>query len=149
MSDLITKFYYHNETDLTNEDFWVNDCPVYPFNMAFQKNVVASQFQDGYITTRPMVTNNLSTFSLVFQSVSEADMFTIHRLENLVGGSLIFSWLPMFALTEEDYVDYSVTPPVLEAEATRLKSVRLTTPIVYSRRAFQLYDFNMNLQEAE
>ncbi len=148
MAELVTKFYYHNESDLTDETFWLNDCPVYPFDQAFQKNVVASQFQDGYVTTRPSLSLTLSIFTLNFVAVSERDMFTALRLETLVGGSWIFDWLPMFALNEEDYVDYAVTPPVLEAEVNRIRSVRLASPIVYSRQSFQLYNFTMNLQEA-
>ena len=147
--ELLTKFYYNNESDLeNNKDFWLYDCPVYPYDQALQKNVVASQFQDGYVTTRPALSVNLSIFTLNFVAVAEKDMFTALRLEKLVGGAYIFAWLPNFALCEEDYLNYAVSTTELKAKADRLRSVRLSQPIVYSRVSYQLYNFTMNLQES-
>ena len=147
----ITKFWYRNtiespgEVVLSDSEFWVNDCPVFPFTTALVQNATSSQFQDNYVISRPVTSVNLSLYTLNFVAVKEIEMLTVKKLEHLVRGSGTFLWLPTVPMKYTDLnPDGSLKP-----EGDRLLSVRFVSSIKYNLDAYQLYSFTMNLQEAD
>jgi len=118
-------------------DFSIDDCPTYPLQTSLIDNKIASTFSDGYVTTRPRITPNLHLYTLNFVAVPEEDKLKIQELEEIVGCSDIFEWTPDMVLEPRD-------SPIIQ-----VRYVRLTTPIQYKLTSFKLYEFTMNLQEAE
>ena len=120
-------------------DYILNSCPEYPFSVALLENNIASQFQDGYVTSRKRISKNFCTYSLTFRAVSEEDKFTMQELEYLVGTADIFKWFPNMPLEPTDFNNGVIV--------IQPRDVRLVSPIQYDLIFYGRYDFTVNLQE--
>ena len=117
-------------------DYSIDDCPTYPLQSSLIDNKIASQFSDGYITTRPRITPNLHLYTLNFEATKEDDKLKIQAMEELTGCSDIFIWTPEIKIEPRD-------EPTIQS-----RHVRLTAPIKYELISYGLWRFTMNLQEA-
>jgi hypothetical protein len=137
----VTKFWYKNFPD---EDYFIYDCPTYPLQTEYEKNSINTQFQDGYITSRPRISRNFAKYSLNFIAVEEESKLHFQELERLVNISDKFQWLPNIGLEPTDYDSNGDLLP----ENERTRSVRLIDPVQYQLTSFGRYDFTITLQEA-
>jgi len=129
-----TKFNYKGT------DYILNSCPEYPFSIALLENNIASQFQDGYVTSRKRISRNFCTYSLTFKAVPEIDKITMQQLEYIVGMADIFTWYPNIPLEPMDYNPDGT-------ENIQPREVRLANPLQYDLIFFKRYDFTVNLQQ--
>jgi hypothetical protein len=123
-------------------------CYDYPFNHYHEKNSINSKFSDGVVTTRPRITPHLTTYELAFRAIPLKDKLDIQKLEEIVGTTEQFKWMPNIAIDLKDYwtdPDDPNAEPVLDIKK---RTVRLVEPIHYKLIAFQLYDFDMKIQTA-
>ena len=138
-----TKFVYNGVT------YEIDSCPEYPFIQTYQPNTIASQMQDGYTTTRPRISRNLSIFTLTYRVVPKTEKLVIQSLETIVRCTDIFEWYPFVDLdnTDPDTAGNSGSNP--NFGKSRIRSVRLVAPIQYNLVNGNYYDFTITLQEAQ
>ena len=134
-----TKFRYKPDVPL-EFNYILNSCPEYPFSTALIENNIASQFQDGYVTSRKRISRNFGTYSLTFKAVPEPDKITMQKLEYIVGMADLFDWLPNIPLEPIDYDEHGNV-------AIQVREVRLVSPIQYDLIFYGHYDFTVNLQQ--
>ena len=136
--DKETKFSY------LGDDYILEDCPIYPVQVEYVKNAINSEFQDGYVTSRPRISRNFAKYSLNFRAVAEPEKRKFQTLESLVNQGDIFIWFPEIPLEPKDFDSNGNLLPIED----RKRYVRLIEPVQYQLSSFNRYDFTINLQEA-
>jgi hypothetical protein len=123
----------------------VYDSPQYPIEIQLLENAIRSKFQDGYVTSRPRVSMNLSKYTLNFKSVKMEEKNKIQDIEKLVGTSEIFIWIPNVPLDSSDYQENDQGETVI---AIQERKVRLIEPINFQLSSYNKFDFTMSLQQS-
>lgn len=144
-----TVFTYAGQT------FELDSCPEYPITISRLEDVIASQLTDGYITTRPRISNLLRVYTLNYNVATKRDKLLLEYLESLVRSSEIFTWTPDYALNFDDYSNYTTYVDELQTDNEialttdiQTRNVRLASPIQFDNVGYDIYQFTINLQDA-